>query len=254
MECTVDGTVKQDRYWRLPPFSEENQNGLDEAQTCEKIRELFDESVRIRMIADVPLGAFLSGGIDSSLVVASMALQSREPVKTFSIGFEEAAYNELKYAALVAKKYKTDHHEIVVRPDSLALIHKLVRHFDEPFADSQQFLRISFRSLPPATSRSRLAEMAATSSSPATPSWRGWRSISSLTACRGLLRRLMRLTANALPYSAYGKNFLHAIGSPTSLDRYFNQNYVPYFLRKQMLTPGVDAAGRRGLPAADAAG
>ena len=136
IECSVDGTIKQGRYWRLPPFSEENQNGLTEAQTCEKIRELFDEAVRIRMIADVPLGAFLSGGIDSSLVVASMALQSREPVKTFSIGFEEAAYNELKYAAMVAKKYKTDHHEIVVRPDSLSLIHKLVRHYDEPFSDS----------------------------------------------------------------------------------------------------------------------
>ena len=151
MECSVDGTIKQGRYWRLPPFSEENQNGIDEAQTCEKMRELFDEAVRIRMIADVPLGAFLSGGIDSSLVVASMALQSREPVKTFSIGFEEAAYNELEYAALVAKQYKTDHHEIVVRPDSVSLIHKLVRHYDEPFADSRRFPLTSFPNSPPDT-------------------------------------------------------------------------------------------------------
>ena len=136
IESSADGEVKKGRYWRLPSFSEDNQTGLTETEVREQVRELFDESVRVRMIADVPLGAFLSGGIDSSLVVASMALQSPEPVKTFSIGFEEAAYNELQYAALVAKKYKTDHHEIVVRPDSVSLINKLVHHYDEPFADS----------------------------------------------------------------------------------------------------------------------
>ena len=90
----------------------------------------------MRLIADVPLGAFLSGGIDSSSVVASMALQTKEPVKTFSIGFEEPEFNELPLAALVARKYNTDHHEIIVRPDSVDLVPKLVRHFDEPFADS----------------------------------------------------------------------------------------------------------------------
>jgi asparagine synthase (glutamine-hydrolysing) len=88
------------------------------------------------MMADVPLGAFLSGGIDSSSVVASMALQSPEAVKTFSIGFEESRFNELPFAAMVARKYKTDHHEIVVRPDSIAIIQQFVRHFGEPFADS----------------------------------------------------------------------------------------------------------------------
>ena len=104
IECSAEGEIRQGRYWRLPPFSEDNRTGLTEAETREQVRELFDESVRVRMIADVPLGAFLSGGIDSSLVVASMALQSPEPVKTFSIGFEEAAYNELQYAALVAQE------------------------------------------------------------------------------------------------------------------------------------------------------
>ena len=102
-----------------------------------RVREKFDEAVRIRMIADVPLGAFLSGGIDSSSVVASMALQSPEPVKTFSIGFEESRFNELPYARMVAEKYATDHHEIVVRPDSRsASSHKFAKHFGEPFADS----------------------------------------------------------------------------------------------------------------------
>jgi asparagine synthase (glutamine-hydrolysing) len=130
------GEVHQGRYWRLPPPTGHDAPGFTEEQACQRLRELFDESVRMRMIADVPLGAFLSGGIDSSLVVASMAMQSSEPVQTFSIGFEEAAFSELPYAAIVARQYHTDHHEIVVRPDSVALVEKLVQHFDEPFADS----------------------------------------------------------------------------------------------------------------------
>ena len=101
-----------------------------------RVRDLFDESVRLRMIADVPLGAFLSGGIDSSSVVASMARQSPDRVKTFSIGFEESDFNELPPAALVARKFNTEHHEILVRPDSVALVSKLVQYFDEPFGDS----------------------------------------------------------------------------------------------------------------------
>ena len=105
-------------------------------QSAARLREVFDEAVRIRMIADVPLGAFLSGGIDSSCVVASMALQSTEPVQTFSIGFEESRFNELSAAALVARKYRTSHHEILVRPNAIELVQKLVRHFDEPFGDS----------------------------------------------------------------------------------------------------------------------
>jgi asparagine synthase (glutamine-hydrolysing) len=237
IECSVDGSVRQGRYWKLPPFSEENQNGLTEAQTCDQIRTLFDEAVRIRMIADVPLGAFLSGGIDSSLVVASMAMQSREPVKTFSIGFEEAAYNELKYAAMVAKKYKTDHHEIVVRPDSLALINKLVRHYDEPFADSSAIptyivSEFTARYVKVALSGDGGDELFA-----GYPIMDLVEKYKFLDGVPRPLRKLMRLTAGALPYSAYGKNFLHAIGSPTALERYFNQNYVPYFLRKRMLTP-----------------
>ena len=88
------------------------------------------------MIADVPLGAFLSGGIDSGLVVASMARQSPRPVKTFSIGFKEQQYNELPLARLVAAKYQTEHHELVVEPNAVELVPRLIRQFDEPFADA----------------------------------------------------------------------------------------------------------------------
>jgi asparagine synthase (glutamine-hydrolysing) len=88
MSFDADGTSREGRYWRMPKPAPEPVDGETEAQACERIREQFDESVRIRLISDVPLGAFLSGGIDSSSVVASMALQTREPVKTFSIGFK----------------------------------------------------------------------------------------------------------------------------------------------------------------------
>src|ERR1019366_1474713 len=131
-----DGTVRQGRYWTLPASAEEPAPGWTETQACERVREVFDESVRLRMIADVPLGAFLSGGIDSSLVVASMARQSSDPVKTFSIGFEEAEFNELPYARQVAEQYRTEHHEIIVRPDAIDLVSRLMHHFDEPFGDS----------------------------------------------------------------------------------------------------------------------
>jgi asparagine synthase (glutamine-hydrolysing) len=96
---------------------------------------LLDESVRLRMIADVPLGAFLSGGVDSSAVVAMMARHSSGPVKTFCIGFDENEYDERRYARLVADRYSTDHHEMVVRPNAVDILPRLIWHYNEPFAD-----------------------------------------------------------------------------------------------------------------------
>ena len=237
IECSAAGEVKQGRFWKLPPFTAENRTGLTKEQTKAKLRELFDEAVRIRMIADVPLGAFLSGGIDSSLVVASMALQSTLPVKTFSIGFEEAAYNELYYARLLAKKYKTEHHDIVVHPDSLELIQKLVRHYDEPFADSSAIPTyivsdFAVRHVKVALSGDGGDEFFA-----------GYDVVGNMQRYEMVdriprpLRKLISWTADGLPYSAYGKNFLRMVGSPTQLDRYFNTNYTVYFLRKRMLNP-----------------
>ncbi len=237
IECSEDGVVQQGRYWRLPPFAEANETGLSETQAAERVRELFDEAVRIRLISDVPLGAFLSGGIDSSLVVASMALQSSEPVKTFSIGFEESAYNELPYARLVAEKYKTDHHDIIVRPDSLSLLNKLVRHFDEPFSD------------PSAIPTYLVSEFAAKHVTVALSGdggdefFAGYRVVGDVQRFEFLdrvprtLRRLVSWTADGLPYSAYGKGFLHMIGSQSPLERYFNLNFMPYYVRKRLLSP-----------------
>lgn len=121
------------RYWNIdfePDYSK------SEAQWIEEINDTFSETVKLHMIADVPLGAFLSGGIDSSAVVATMTKHSDRPIETFSIGFKEEKYNELKYAREIAKKYNCKHREQIVEPESINLLPKLVSAYDEPFADS----------------------------------------------------------------------------------------------------------------------
>lgn len=121
------------RYWQLeyrPTLA------LSEAEAAEGLLEQLTEAVRLRLIADVPLGAMLSGGIDSGVVVALMSRLSDRPVNTFSVGFEEQAYNELPAARLVAQRYGTNHHELIVRAKALEVLPTLVRHYGEPFADS----------------------------------------------------------------------------------------------------------------------
>ena len=128
-----DGRVEVTRYWRL---RRDRKTQRPEEEWCREIVGRLEEAVRLRMISDVPLGAFLSGGIDSSAVVALMSRASSGPVKTFSIGFEEPEYDELAYARQVAQRFGTEHHELVVRPDAAAILPKLAWHYDEPFGDS----------------------------------------------------------------------------------------------------------------------
>jgi asparagine synthase (glutamine-hydrolysing) len=128
-----DGKVGIERYWRLD-YSRK-QTARPESQVHEELRAGIRKAVRRRLIADVPTGAFLSGGIDSSAVVAAMAEASAQPVKTFSIGFEDDRFNELPLARRVADEFATDHHELLVRPDAIELLPKVVRHYGEPFAD-----------------------------------------------------------------------------------------------------------------------
>jgi asparagine synthase (glutamine-hydrolysing) len=127
------GEVKTERYWE-PDFSKKVK--LSEEEAGERALELLREAVRVRLMSEVPLGAFLSGGIDSSAVVALMAEASSTPVKTFSIGFEEQDFSELHHARRVAERVGAEHHEFVVRPDAMEVLPTLVEHYGEPYADS----------------------------------------------------------------------------------------------------------------------
>jgi asparagine synthase (glutamine-hydrolysing) len=125
--------VRIERYWEAP--SREKTRASEEEIGDELVHRLR-ECVRMRLMSDVPLGAFLSGGIDSAAVVALMAQESGSRVKTFSIGFEEQEFNELPYARLIADRYDTEHHELIVKTDAAAVLPLLVHHYNEPFADS----------------------------------------------------------------------------------------------------------------------
>jgi asparagine synthase (glutamine-hydrolysing) len=129
-----DGKATVERYWQLDYSSKRAVPDVDALH--EEIREAIRSSVRKRLAADVPLGVLLSGGIDSSAVVAAMAREASGPVKTFSIGFEHEDFNELPHAREVARLFGTEHHEFVVRADAVELLPKIVRHYGEPFADS----------------------------------------------------------------------------------------------------------------------
>ena len=131
-----DGRVHVEQYWDFPYEHAQENPARSEDECLEELRALLDEAVRIRLESEVPLGAFLSGGVDSSTVVGLMARHATQPVKTFSIGFHEDSYNELKYARIAAQKFGTDHHEFIVTPDICEIVDELVWHFDEPFADS----------------------------------------------------------------------------------------------------------------------
>ncbi len=128
-----DGTIEIKRYW-LPDFN--TKLHINEEEAGRRAIELLREAVRIRLISEVPLGAFLSGGIDSSAVVALMSEESSAPVKTFSIGFEEQDFSELHHARRIAEHFGADHHEFIVRPDALEVLPTLVEHYGEPYADS----------------------------------------------------------------------------------------------------------------------
>jgi len=226
------GQVRVSRYW---DFEFRPSAARSEEDYLEELRVLLDESVRLRLISDVPLGAFLSGGIDSSSVVALMARHTAQPVKTFSIGFHEDSYNELKYARLTAEKFGTDHHEFFVTPDICSIVDELVWHFDEPFADSSAI---------PTYMVSKLARDHVTvvlSGDGGDELFAGYtryvvdskrRSFDHLP--KVLREGLMRPLSQHLPHATWGRNYLHNV-SLDPLARYLDSVSVFTALNRRSL-------------------
>jgi asparagine synthase (glutamine-hydrolysing) len=125
-----------ERYWRLPPPTVRAARPGEVEEAQQELVRLLTESIRLRMISNLPLGAFLSGGVEFSAVVALMAQLSAQPVKTFSIGFPHREYDETRYARMVAQRYGTDHHELILEPNAADILPRLIWHYNEPYSDA----------------------------------------------------------------------------------------------------------------------
>ncbi len=222
-------------YWNFPYEQPPLNPARSEDDYVDELRQLLDEAVRVRLIADVPLGAFLSGGVDSSTVAGLMARHTSQPVKTFSIGFREDSYDELKYARITAQRFGTDHHEFIVTPDVCAIVDELVWHFDEPFADSSAI---------PTYMVSKLARehvKVVLSGDGGDELFAGYaryvthrRHDSFAHLPRFVRRGLMQPLSRRLPHGAIGRNFLHQIASGP-LDCYLEQISIFSRLNKPLL-------------------
>jgi asparagine synthase (glutamine-hydrolysing) len=229
----TDGRLRVEQYWQAP--AEESFEG-SEADAVSSLHEVLADAVRSHLVSDVPLGAFLSGGVDSSLVVALMAETSGARVKTFSIGFDVPAFDELEHARRVAHHFGTDHHEFVVEPNAIDILDRLVAHFDEPFADSSAI---------PTWYVSEMARRHVTvvlSGDGGDELFGGYdrylphpRVVAFDRYGTGALRRVAAMASAALPHGVRGKNFLRHVGRDERgryLDaiRYFSADEKPALL------------------------
>jgi asparagine synthase (glutamine-hydrolysing) len=228
----AEGRVTVKQYWDFP-FESVQARSEDEA--VEELRELLEESVRVRLISDVPLGAFLSGGVDSSVVVGLMARASTKPVKTFSIGFHEDSYDELRYARIAAKHFETDHHEFIVTPDICRIVDELVWHFDEPFADSSAIPTYMVAKL------ARAHVTVALSGDGGDELFAGYtryvvdrRRSTFARLPRALRQGLMQPVSRSLPHGAWGRNYLYNVAQDP-IDRYIDSISMFTSLNKRSL-------------------
>lgn len=214
-----NGRIKIQQYW---DFRYEETKERDAEDYLEELLALLDEAVRVRLVSDVPLGAFLSGGIDSSTIVGLMSRHTDRPVKTFSIGFHEDGYDELKYARIAARRFNTEHHEFIVTPEICHIVDELAWHLDEPFADSSAI---------PTYAVSKLAREHVTvvlSGDGGDELFAGYtryaidRKRSGFARLpRALRKGLMQPLSQNLPHGAWGRNYLHNV-SLDPLSRYLD--------------------------------
>jgi asparagine synthase (glutamine-hydrolysing) len=227
-----DGLIHTRRYWDFDYSGDAGGRAPEapEERYVERLRELIAESVRLRLESDVPLGAFLSGGIDSSIVVAMMARETK--VKTFSIGFPDTGFDELRYARIAARHFGADHHEFVVTPDVCRLVEEIVWHHDEPFADVSSV---------PTYVVSKMARehvTVALSGDGGDEVFGGYeryvvdRRRRRYESVPAFLRRALLRASRALPQGAYGKRFLRNIALEPAA-RYVDS--VSYFDRDSQL-------------------
>jgi asparagine synthase (glutamine-hydrolysing) len=239
LEWTREGGVRVERYW-TPAIAENDR--ITEAEAIEETRRLLDESVRIHMLSEVPLGAFLSGGIDSSGVVATMARIADHPVRTFSIGFDEREFDESRYAAEVAREIGTRHTQLVVRPDAELLFDQVARALDEPFADPSALPTFLVSHL------ARRDVTVALSGDGGDELFGGYTRYFEFNGARPLprvARAMLRSVALRLPHVAYGRNRLLSLGR-TMRGRYAGTVALPAREAEGGLLR--EAVARRALP------
>ena len=206
LSWTAEAGIRAEQYWT--PVRPEL-TGITEDEAVTELRRLLRDAVRSHLESEVPLGAFLSGGLDSSAVVAIMAQEMDRKVQTFSIGFEDAGFNEAPHAAAVAKALGTDHTELVVRPDADAMVEQVVSFFDEPFADSSALPTYLVAEL---ARRSVTVALSGDGGDELFGGYTRYADLLERSEVPGPLRGLFRVAGRTLPQGAYGRNRLLDLG------------------------------------------
>jgi asparagine synthase (glutamine-hydrolysing) len=233
-------------YWE---FTFQPDPGLgDEAAAVERLEELLQQAVRRRLMSEVPLGAFLSGGLDSSVVVALMAQFSAQPVQTFSIGFEESEYSELEDARTVARYLGTNHHEMIVKPSAFDILPELVWHLDEPFGDSSAVPTYFV------CQAARQHVTVALSGDGGDEVFAGYTRYQQLARYRRMAqvpawikRGVMQPLTAALPFTWPGWNYLYATGRISATELPYDLGMYPY-IQDKLYTPEMQRQLRHCQP------